>query len=360
MHIQGLSFRTHFFPPVALCLVLLILSFSTLIAQKRRDSSPSTSAVQDPNLLAAESYFKARNFAKAIEALELVVASHPRSSEEVYLMLSEAYWQTGEQLKALDICVHALELYPASRRVEGIFLSLLGAAPNEVRQKQLQKPLPKNISPTLRKTLGQFLLKEHPADAQLEQLLAGAARALPTDAEAHYLYGQWACLNNRQELCLVELKKALALASSNTLAQMQIYTMIAVAEDERNHAPQAESAFLKAQQFNRLLPAPDPLATFQYAKFLLNHAREEEAQRLLLELLRRTPAYGPARFERAKYLAKKGQSEEALSEGEQALKATGNDAAQQRAIHAFLAKTYFAVGRSAQAEEHQRALENQP
>lgn len=211
----------------------------------------------------------------------------------------------------------------------------------------------------MKKRLGQLLLKTNPEDGRAEQLLAQAAQAQPRDAEAHYLYGQWACLNNRQELCLIELKKALALAPSNHLAQMQIYTMIAVAEDQSNRPHPAESAFLKAQQYNRLLPAPDPLATFQYVKFLTSHSREEEAQRVLLELLRRTPDYGPALFERAKYLLKKGQSEEAISEGEKALKSSGNDAAQLRAIHAFLAKTYFALGRDAQAEAHQRAIEKE-
>lgn len=96
--------------PLILCLSLL--TSSALPAQKRRavrnvaaHTAPSVSATQDPNVLAAESYFKNRNFAKAIEALELVVAANPKRGEEVYLMLAQSYWQTGQQSRALSVCV---------------------------------------------------------------------------------------------------------------------------------------------------------------------------------------------------------------------------------------------------------------
>jgi hypothetical protein len=76
------------------------------------------------------------------------------------------------------------------------------------------------------------------------------------------------------------------------------------------------------------------------------------------EILKWDPAYGPAHFERAKMLAQQGQAEEAAKEGELALQDGRGTEADLRAYHAFLAKTYFALGRESDAQVHQAWIES--
>jgi outer membrane protein assembly factor BamD (BamD/ComL family) len=63
-------------------------------------------------------------------------------------------------------------------------------------------------------------------------------------------------------------------------------------------------------------------------------------------------------LERAKFLARQRKMEEAVAEGELALKNSGADTTQLRAAHAFLAKTYFAMGRAEEAQLHQKWIES--
>jgi hypothetical protein len=96
----------------------------------------------------------------------------------------------------------------------------------------------------------------------------------------------------------------------------------------------------------------------QYADFLQKRLREPEAQNLIVKILSWAPSFAPAHLERAKFLAKQKKWEEAILEGELALKHAGGDSAQQRSAHVFLAKTCFAWGRTTDSELHQKWLES--
>ncbi|MEJ7710189.1 MAG: hypothetical protein WKF84_10065 [Pyrinomonadaceae bacterium] len=54
-------------------------------------------------------------------------------------------------------------------------------------------------------------------------------------------------------------------------------------------------------------------------------------------------------------MVKQGKTEEGISEGERSLQSIGSNQTQLlRAVHAFLAKVYFAAGRENEAKVHQK------
>lgn len=340
----------------ALLLLAPLASTATVPAQQRRTVRSS-----DPNVLAAENYLKQQNYAKAAQALELSLVVDARGTPEVFAMLADARLKLGNKSGAVEICERGLALHPAATKLKEFYIALLTATlgKEELRAK-LEEQLTKTNAPIFQKTLGQLLLRENPLDSRAEQLLSAAAKRLPRDPEAHYFYGQWACLNNNEALCVAELTRALSVSGDNNQAKMQIYTMIGMAEDKSNRLPQAEAAFRSAWLLNRGLVAPHPPAALQYAEFLSKHARDAEASKIIDEVLVWAPWFGLARFERAKLLAKQRKMEEAIGEAEAGLRDAMNNKTQLRAMHAFLAKTYFALGRLEEAKIHQNWIESQP
>jgi len=92
--------------------------------------------------------------------------------------------------------------------------------------------------------------------------------------------------------------------------------------------------------------------------FLTRQSRQSEAQKLLDEILRFAPGFGPAHLERAKFLSSQGNLESAVAEAKLALDQAASDPKSLRATHAFLAKMCFALGRVDEAEMHQRWIES--
>ena len=62
-------------------------------------------------------------------------------------------------------------------------------------------------------------------------LFAGLAKDLPRDPETHYLFAQWACVNDKNELCVAESTKAISLSGTNPEAIMQLNTLRGIAND---------------------------------------------------------------------------------------------------------------------------------
>lgn len=77
------------------------------------------------------------------------------------------------------------------------------------------------------------------------------------------------------------------------------------------------------------------------------------------EILKYAPDFGPAHFERAKRFARERRPEEALASGKLALERLGGDNERLRAVHAFMAKTYFAAGRPEEAKPHEDWIQSQ-
>jgi tetratricopeptide (TPR) repeat protein len=311
----------------------------------------------DPNLLAAEDYLKKGNFQKAVDAVELALALDPKVDPEAYLMLAVARVNLKENQKALEVLETGLEQFSQAVRLERHYVSLLqkmGMPLPEVREKLELRMQKAPASLVFQKALGEVLMKENPLSRQAQQLLESAARAAPQDAEAHYLLGQWYFSNNKMEACRAEMQKSLQLIpAGNNSARLQIYLTLAGAENRLGRSAEAESAYKKGLEINRTLPSPNPTAAYLYVKFLNDHSRGVEIRPLVEEILKWDPGFGPARLEQARFLSKEGKLEAALDNALEGLKDPRNGPEDLRALHSFLAKTYFSLDRIEEARLHQ-------
>jgi tetratricopeptide (TPR) repeat protein len=314
-------------------------------------------AQPDPNLLAAQSYLQQKNFAKAIQALDLVFQVQAKPPDIAYGLMATAQLNQGNKEQALSFTERGLAMYPNSTKLAAFYVALLAdvATADETKTKLEQMVARHPRSLIFRKALARLLSN---SSAQAEALFTGLGKDLPRDAETHYLFAQWACVNDKNELCVAESTKAIALSGANLEAIMQLNTLRAMALDTLNRVPQAEAAFRQALAANRKVPKPSPHATFKFIEFLTKRNREAEAQTLNDELLKSFPAFGEAHFERAKWLAKQRQTADAIEPAKRALSLLAKDEKQAKAIHAFLARTYFALGQTAEAEFHQKAVES--
>lgn len=211
----------------------------------------------------------------------------------------------------------------------------------------------------LLKAEGRMLLRDQSRSALARDPLTKAVALAPKDPEAHYYLSQWACLLNMDEQCMSEARQALRLAPGNVQAELQLNTLIGMAAEKTGAAAVADAAFRASYVANQKLGLPDPLSVYQYVLFLLKRAKDEEAQAIVVVLMQKAPRFGPAWLERAKWVAKKGQTAEAVRMAEQALTLPGMQKEQLRAAHMLLARTYFQLGREDEASKHQEWIEKQ-
>jgi tetratricopeptide (TPR) repeat protein len=279
----------------------------------------------EPHLLAAKSYLARQDFSRAAETLDALLEAQPDLPPEIHLLLIESRRKLNQADRAAEAGERGIKAHPDS----GPLLKLTGS----------------------------LLFRISFTDPRAGELLERAARALPKDPEALHVFGQWAIVNHREEAAIEAETKALALAGNNGAARMQIHTVLAVAYDKLGRAKPAEESFRQAFAANRKLASPDPNSALEYAQFLVRQSREEEAHTVVDEILRMAPAFGPARLERARRLSAEGRHEDALAEARRALELAGADRLQQRAAHAFLARTLFALGREEEAQTHQNWIE---
>jgi tetratricopeptide (TPR) repeat protein len=333
----------------------LIVSDPFTGAAQRRGSPP------DPNLLAAENYLQQKNYAKAAEALDLILKMQPKTGVETYLMRAVCYVNLNAADQAVEIIERGLAAYPASPRLTEYHAALLEQSQNadgaKEKLQRLTRQWPRVVAYC--RALARLLMKREPSSQVTVQALKSLASLIPRDAEAHYLYGQWACVQQQHALCVAELSRALALTGDNNLARMQMGAMIALAEVELNRPVRAEAAFREAFKANMKLERPNPRAALQFAEFLTKQNRDEDAQRVVDEILKFSPNFGPAWFERARYLARRRQLDKAIEAGDLALRYADGETEHLRAVHAFMAKTCFAAGRADDARIHQEWVEKQ-
>jgi tetratricopeptide (TPR) repeat protein len=279
----------------------------------------------DANLQAARAYIAQGNLAKAAESLDRALDANPDPGSEPYLTLMDCRLKLGQKDKALDAAERGVKRYPAS-------------------------------GPLL-KAAGAMILQENSSSERAGELLERATKAMPQDPGAHYAYGLWALMNHHEEIAIAAETRALALSPADDL-KVQAQTFIGLGEDALKRPQLAEAAFRAALAANRKLPNPNPSAALEFAMFLTRQSRQGEAQKVLEEILKFAPGFGPAHLERAKYLFAQGNLESALAEGKIALDQAGTDPKSLRAAHAFLARTFFALGRTDEAQVHQSWIES--
>ena len=324
---------------------------------------PAARRTNDPNVLAAEDFLQHGEYAKAAEALELVLRLRPKEDPELYIMLAVCRVNLKDRTAALNVCDQGLRAIPANARIENYCASLMsdtltGAALIARLDAALATHPDSGI---LQKALGRALLDSRSADSRTGQLLANARKVLPGDAEAHFLYGQWACLRQQESACVQALNSALALtAPDNYVALVLINGMLGVARDRLSQPRLATAAFERALAAYGKLEPPVPEVPYQYVRFLLARSDLAAAQRVNKEILRRNPQFAPAHLEQAQFHFRAGRVEPAIEEANLALGYAPADKTLLRAIHVFLVKAYSALGREAEAREHQQWVDSNP
>ena len=280
----------------------------------------------DP-LRAAAEYIASRQYERAAEMLEKVIRL-PQAPPDAFLMLVDCRMRRGEFEAALAAARAGLEKHPDS--------------------------------PLLLITAGRLLLRDRQLSASARDLLAKAAQLEPGNPETHYYYSQWACLHNQEDLCIREAEAALKLSGDNPQAELQLNALIGIAAEKLDRPAEAEAAYKRSLAANRKLGLADPLSAYRYVDFLVKRARDDEAESLVDDLIRRAPRFGPAQLERAKFLAKKGEQQQALALAEKSLTMEDMDKDAQRAAHMLLARIYFLLGREDDAARHQAWIEQNP
>lgn len=199
-------------------------------------------------------------------------------------------------------------------------------------------------------------LQQNPTDDRAGELLERAVAANPKDAEAHYLLGRWALVKGRFAQAAEAETRAAQLSPGNPTAQMQAWTIAAVAKDRMNQPAEAESAFLKALALNRRLARFDPHAAYEYVRVLERDHRGGEAHPVIADILHRAPEFGPAHLSLAKELAARNNYAQAAAEAELALGRLGGDRVAERDAHYFLARAYLRLKQPIRADAHKQWL----
>jgi Tfp pilus assembly protein PilF len=339
---------------IVLILGLLVLPSGAQAPVKR---------VADPNVLAAESYMAKGDFRKAIEALSLAINVDPKVDPEAYVMMAVSHMNLDDSRSALESCEKGLAQFPGSRRIAGYYAALVqeSLTPAEAVTR-LERTIDGSPRlPELQKAFGRALLDSKTDDPRTGTLLDAARKALPGDPEAHFLYGRWACLHQKEAICVQSLRQSLTLGGAkNPQAALLTNGMIGLAEERLNHPAQAKAAYRQAMAAYRKADPPAPEVPFQYARFLSERSEYAEAKTALAEILQRNPRFGPAHLEMAKFLFREGDKEKAAESASVALECGPAEKEHLRASHAFLIKAYNALGREADAKPHQDWIDANP
>jgi tetratricopeptide (TPR) repeat protein len=341
--------------PLLPVLLTVIVSCSSLCV--RAQSPP-----QNGQIATIERQLDSGEYDQAIEQINHLMSATAKPSEELYRMLAFAQYKQGNKEDALKTSETGLAHYPASQPIGALFMVVFHeVVPPQEQHAKLEELLQQvSQSPTYLKAHGQAVMATDSASPQALKDFSLAAKLSPADPEAHFLYGESACFNKQELLCIRELTRAHQLSPGNHYADMQIYTMMAVAQDQLRHTPEASEDFARALEANRQLPQPNPYSALKYVNFLVLQGKREEAAQVNRQILEWDPAYGPALFEQAKMLAAEGKQQEAAAEAERALADSRSEPADVRAYHAFLARTYFALGRQDDAQAQQAWIEAHP
>lgn len=279
-------------------------------------------------LAKAEKQVREGNCPSAVETLTAVVQSQPKNSAEPYGLLGACYIQMRMPDKAIQTLRSGLKQFPQDA--------------------------------VLARSLGELLFQQRAEGAEAGDWLAKAVKGLPKDPESRHYYAQWAFLNSRERVCVEQEQAALKLPGLNDLALFQMNMLLGMCGSRLEDAESAKAAFRTANEINLRLPNYDPVAAYQYVQFLTRFAQDAEVQEVVEQILKRTPNFAMAHLERAKFFDRTRQPERAMDEARLALAGAGSDINSERAAHGILAKSYFQLGRTKEAEQEQQWIEAHP
>jgi hypothetical protein len=208
--------------------------------------------------------------------------------------------------------------------------------------------------------LGELLTDARPDSMEAGQLLEHSARIAPRDAEARHSYARWAHLNLRERICVTQEKAALLLPGLDEVTQLKMNTLLGICSGRVEDAAGARTAFRRANAINLRQKTYDPDVAWQFVQFLLRFGDDTELQSIVGEILERVPEFAPARLERAKYFDREGQPAKAVEAARMVLQSAGNDLNFERAAHGILARSYTALGDTANASREQAWIDAHP
>ncbi len=214
--------------------------------------------------------------------------------------------------------------------------------------------------PVLELFLGELLMDVQPYSVEAGQLLEHSVRTQPRDPEARHSYARWAHMNLRERTCVAQEKAAILLPGLDDVTLMKMNTLLGICSGRIEDAAGARAAFRRANAINLRQKSYDPVTAWEYLQFLVRFGEDSEVQSIAGEILERVPGFGLARLERAKYFDREGQPDKAAEAAQLALQSAGNDLDVERAAHEILARSFTALGDTANAAREQAWIEAHP
>jgi tetratricopeptide (TPR) repeat protein len=279
---------------------------------------------QDVRKTLAQAYVAGARTKETIAELEYILSFDPKYDLDVYLMLARSYLQIPDESKAREVLERGGSYFPASADYW--------------------------------RGIARILLEVNPDGTLTEEMIKQLVRKFPGDAASHTLFADWAYAKNDYDSCRRALETASSL-SPREETKIRILALSGMMEGNRERPDIAEPLFRDSYAINKKLHFPDQHSAMAYVELLERYERDEEAQRCVSEILSVAPGSGAAHFSRAKFLAKRGEHEKAIEEAELALAVAGTNRDLLRTLHAFMARSYFAVGKKEEAQKHQLWLE---
>jgi tetratricopeptide (TPR) repeat protein len=317
-------------------------------------------------LLLATGYVLSGEHRKALDLLLPTLGQQPPPPPEAFIMAASSAVHVGDGRRAAQTCILGLRTYLNSDQIEQRCLEV-------GRQGHLDEFVSR-----LESTLGDrsedvpdlILLGRLMTDAGAHRggapgrrsglaVLERAVALAPSNPSALYNLGRCLRVADRLEEAIGMLQRALEARPDEELRTL-IYTQLGLAYRVLKQEAKTEDAFRRAFEQNRKAPRYLPEPDFEFHDYLQFIGRSQQAENLLLEILRRAPGFLPARLGLARSLAKADRWEEAAREAE--LVAKHADEANRPLIlsaHLFLFRLYTKHGRKEEADRHREWLKEQ-
>jgi tetratricopeptide (TPR) repeat protein len=272
----------------------------------------------------AQAYIAGGSTAEAVVELERILSVDPDPDFEVYLMLARSYLQIPDESKARGAFTRGASRFADSadywRGIARIFFDV------------------------------------NPGGVATEEMIKQLVGKFPRDAASYVLLADWAYAKDDFDSCRQALETARSLAPGEE-TRIRILALNGMMEGNQERPDAAEPLLRDSYAINRKIRFPDQHSAMAYVECLERYERDEEAQRCVGEILSVAPVSAAARFSRARFLAKQGEHRKAIEEAELALAAAGTNRDLLRALHAFMARSCFAIGNKEEALKHQSWLD---
>lgn len=279
-------------------------------------------------------------------------------------------WAVGARLAQEGDCsgvvrtlTSALASGPAPTADPYVWLSDCQAELN--RPADAEQTLRKGLSahpanPLLEMALGELLMEAQPDSLEAGRLLEHSVRTAPREPGARHSYARWAHMNLRERICVAQERAAILLPGIDDELLLKMNTLLGMCAGRVEDAEEARAAFRRANAINLRQKTYDPDVAWQYALFLRRFGGDAELQSIAGQILERVPGFAPARLERARYFDREGQPDKAMEAARLVLQSVGTDVNVEWAAHGILARSFLALGETANASREQAWIAAHP